>query len=127
MSLVSAAIAHLVPMKILGVMCEVLRIGMIAVVRIRPMIAVVRVEMIIYVSVEIVVAMEPRSGSDENASAEPVGTVIAKGSTVVGRVIVITVGTNRFHSDIDGYLGWRSGRGNPERSSGQSGQSKQLP
>jgi len=44
---------------------------------------------------------EPRAGSEEDATGEPCGSVIAEGSAIVGRVVEVPVGADRFNADVD--------------------------
>jgi hypothetical protein len=62
------------------------------------------VETMIDVSVEMVRTVEPRSRTDEYATAEPFRTVITIGSAVVRRSLVIAVRARRRFSDIDRHL-----------------------
>lgn len=127
MLLMSPAITHLVAVEMIIVMGEVFRIGMIAVMRIRPVVAVAGIVVTIYMTVEIMMAMKPRSGSDENAVVEPFRSVVSPWCAVVWRKIVVAVWTYGLGSDGDRYLGRRGGRGDQERGCGESGQNKQLP
>jgi len=72
----------------------------------RTMVAVMRVEAIVYVAVKAMRAVEPGTGSEEDAADKPVGTIVAVGSAVVGSVVKVAVGTNGRSADIDtdGYL-----------------------
>ena len=65
----------------------------------RAVVAVMRVLAIVHVSVETVVAVEPRSGAKEHAADEPVGAVIPVGGTVVRSVIKVPVRTNGRSAD----------------------------
>jgi hypothetical protein len=72
-------------------------------------ISVVRMETIIYVSMEMLVAMKPRAHSDEDAIVEPFGAVIAGGGAVIGSDIVIAIRAIRSHPDFYADLCLRFG------------------
>ena len=65
----------------------------------RPSITVAWIPAVIYVTVKTRMSMEPRSGADENAADEPVGSVVAIGSAIVRGVVEVTVGTYRWGSN----------------------------
>jgi hypothetical protein len=71
------------------------------------MIAAVWIKSVINIAVEVVGAMEPGTGSDEDASREPLRSVISVWSAVVWGKVEIAIRANRRWSDIDGDLGWR--------------------
>jgi hypothetical protein len=50
-----------------------------------------RIVTIIYVPIEVLVAMKPWSGADEYTAGEPLRAVIAVGSTTVRRVVVVAI------------------------------------
>ena len=70
----------------------------------RAMVAMVGMEMIIDVAVEAFGAVEPGADADEDASGEPLGAVVAVRSAVVGRDVVVTVGTCGGDADLDSNL-----------------------
>ena len=100
-TLVAATITHLVPVEVVSVMGEVLRIGVFSAGWIRPVIAVVRIKMVIYVAVEIVMTVVPRSGPDENAVNKPFGPVVSPWRALIRSEIVIAIGADRLGSNID--------------------------
>jgi hypothetical protein len=59
-----------------------------------PRVPMTWVEAVIHMAIEASRPVEPRSRSDEHATAEPIGAVIAVRSTAVGCVIEISVGTS---------------------------------
>jgi hypothetical protein len=69
------------------------------------MVAVVWIEAIINVAIELVRPVKPRPGSDEDAVVEPLGPVVPVWGAVVGGDVVVAIRTTRFWSDIDGDLG----------------------
>jgi hypothetical protein len=77
----------------------------------RPMVAVSRVEAVVYVAVEAVRTMEPGTGSKKQAADKPVGAVVAVGSAVIRRDVIIPVGTFRRDADVDLHLSLCFGSG----------------
>jgi hypothetical protein len=69
------------------------------------MVAVVGIEAIVNVAIELVRPVKPRTGSEEDAVVEPLGPVIAVWRAVVGRDVVVAIRTTRLWTDIDGDLG----------------------
>src|SRR5467141_312364 len=65
------------------------------------MVAVMWIETVIHVAVEVVSTVEPRAGSDEHAAVEPLGPVVPVWRAVVWGEIVVTIRASRFYSDID--------------------------
>lgn len=68
-------------------------------------IAVVRVPAIIDVAVEAVRAVEPGAGSDEHSVHEPIGTVIAVGSTVIRSIVEVSIWAYGRGPNVDRNLG----------------------
>jgi hypothetical protein len=72
-------------------------------------VAVVGIETVIHVSVEVVRSVEPRAGSDEDTAGEPLGTIVSVWGTSVRGVVVVAIRARRLWPDIDGDLGaWRA-------------------
>jgi hypothetical protein len=75
---VAAPITHLVSVEVIK--------GFISTVRMWTSVAVMRIETVINVALEVVGAVEQRAGSDENATAEPLGPVVPVwGRSCMGR------------------------------------------
>src|SRR5258708_5793379 len=96
---VAAPITHLVSVEVIE--------GLVSTLRMWTSVAVMWIEAVINVAVEVVGAVEPRPGSDEHAAAEPLGPVVPVGGTVVWGEIVVAVRASRLCSDIDGDLSRR--------------------
>jgi hypothetical protein len=64
-------------------------------------VAVMWIETVINVAVEVVGAVEPRADSDEHAAAEPLGPVVPVWRAAVWGEIVVAIRATRFCSDID--------------------------
>jgi hypothetical protein len=89
-------------------------------------IAVMWIETVIHVAVEVVGAVEPRAGSDEHAAAEPLGPVVRVWRAVIWGHIVVAIRANRFCSDIDRDLsGCRARNAQQSRDQGRKG--KEFP
>ena len=75
----------------------------------RACVAVVRVVAVIDVAVETGASVIPVTRSNEGTSDEPVRPIEAVGRAVVGGIIEVSVGTDRFRAELDGDLGWSGG------------------
>ncbi len=74
---VAAPITHLVSVEVIK--------GLVSTVRMWTMVAVMWIETVIHVAVEVVSTVEPRAGSDEHAAVEPLGPVVHTGKPVLLR------------------------------------------
>jgi hypothetical protein len=94
---VAVAVAGLIAVEVLEGLCATLRE--------RAVVAVVRVEAVIYVTIKAVRTMEPGASSDKDAASEPVRTVITVGRAVVGSIVEVPVraagGWAEIHADGD--------------------------
>ena len=99
---VAAPITHLISVEVIE--------GLFSTIRMWTNVAVMRIETVINVALEVVGAMEPRAGSDEHAAVEPLGPVVSVRCAVVWNEIVIAIRAIRFCSDIDGDLCMRRAR-----------------
>jgi hypothetical protein len=115
---VAASITHLVSVKVIK--------GLVATVGMWTNVAVTWIEAVIDVAVEVARAVEPRSGSDEHATAEPLGPVVPVWRAVVWGHVVIAIRANRFCSDIDRDLSGCRAR-NAQHSGDQGGKGKEFP
>jgi hypothetical protein len=59
---------------------------------------------IINVAIKAARTAEPWPSSDEQAAAEPIGSIVAIRSTAIRRIVEVTVGTVWGHSDVDADL-----------------------
>jgi hypothetical protein len=69
-----------------------------------PSVAVMNIEMIIYVAVEVMRAMEPRASANEDAAYKPLRSVVSIGSARIRRVVIVAVRAYRFGSNGDADL-----------------------
>src|SRR5260370_28665594 len=91
---VAAPITHLISVEVIE--------GPVSTSRKWTTVAVMWIEAAINVAVEVVAAVEPGAGSDEDASGEPLGPLLPGLSAVVGGAIVVPIRANRRCSDIHG-------------------------
>jgi hypothetical protein len=121
---VAAAIAHLVSTEVLGTMPPVTR--SFAIVRIVPVVAVLRVVVIIDVAMEVFRAVKPWTGADKDPIGKPLGAVITVGSATVRRGIEVAIGTNGRYTDADADLGMCSGSTCCDGETSDGGQSEKF-
>jgi hypothetical protein len=76
------------------------------------LIAVFRMETVIYVALELISAMKPRAGTNEDIPGKPFWTVVARGGAAIRSDVIVTIGTIRGYSDADADLSLRFGSGN---------------
>jgi hypothetical protein len=114
---VAATITHLVAVEafeIIGwrVIGPVRRIG--------AMVAMMRVEMVVHMAIEVMAAVEPRAGADEDAAVEPLRAIVPVGCAVIGSVVIVAIGTGWLGSNVyaKGHLS-RAGTGNSEEQGGR--------
>lgn len=123
---VAMPIAHFIPLKVRNLAGTLSRFGFVAAVRPRTVIAMIRMEMVIHVAMEVRRAMKPWAGANEDAVYKPLRPVVAVGSAIIGRNVVVAVGANRRNSDFDTYLGMHSGNRDDEADSGNNSECKNL-
>jgi len=83
-------------------------VGTLAAARKRAAVSEVRIVVVVDVAMKADGTPEPRPGAIKHASAEPLGTVVAEGRALIGRVVEIPVGAYRRHSDTDADLRGRA-------------------
>jgi hypothetical protein len=115
---VAAPVTHLVSVEVIE--------GLVSAVRMWTSVAVMWIEAVINVAVEVVGAVEPRAGADEHATAEPLGPVVPVWGTVVWGVVVVAVRASWFCTDIDGDLSRRRAW-DAQQSGNQGRKGKQFP
>jgi hypothetical protein len=71
----------------------------------RAFVTVIRMEMVIYMAAKVGGAVKPWAGTNEDTTSKPFRAIVAVGSTVIGRYIVVAVGAFRGYSDVDRDLG----------------------
>src|ERR1700728_4171238 len=65
----------------------------------RTVVAMFGMEMVIYVAVEACRAVKPRAGANEDATGKPLWAVVAVGSALIRRDVIVAVGTLRSDAD----------------------------
>jgi len=79
-------------------------------------IALAVIQTVIYMPVEMISPVKPRSRADKDAAVVPLRTVIPVRRARIRRSLVIAVRASRFHADPDRYLRRRLGRGRKQQS-----------
>jgi hypothetical protein len=123
---VTASVAHFVSFEVLNLIETPSRVGFLATGWPGAVIAVLGMEMVIYVAVEAGRTMKPRASADEDATGKPLWAVVAVGSAFVRRSVIVAVGTFRRNADIDLYLSLCFGSGYHETDCSDSSERKQL-
>ena len=88
-------IAHFISFEmrhVLGMRCGLV---FVATLRHRAFVAVFRVMIVISVATEVMAAMKPWTGTDEDTTGKPFRTVVARGSAAVRRGVIVPVRTFR--------------------------------
>jgi hypothetical protein len=101
---VAASIAHFVWFEMGNLIDTLSRLGFVATVWLWAVIAVLRMETIIDVAMEVGWTMKPRARANEDASRKPFRAVIAIGGAIVRWNVIVTVGAFRGNTDVDAYL-----------------------
>jgi hypothetical protein len=70
----------------------------------RSMVALAIIKMVIDVAIKMIRPMEPRPGANEDSTREPLRTIVAIGSTVVGGFFVIPIRAFRGRPDLNRNL-----------------------
>src|ERR1700728_2538532 len=70
----------------------------------RPVIAMMRIEAVVYMAIEPFMAVEPGPCSKEYSTRKPVRSVVAVGSTLIGFIVKVTVRALRCHANADTNL-----------------------
>jgi len=103
-----------------------LRSSSFATMRIFASVAVLGLEVIVYMTSKVLWAMKPGTGADEDATAEPLRTVVSVRSTVIGRDGVVAIRTYRSYTDFDANLSFCSGNTYCNAETSESSQSEQI-
>jgi hypothetical protein len=79
---------------------------------------------VIYVATEVLTAMKPWTGTDEDTTGKPFRTVVAGGSAAIGRGVIVPIGTIRGDSNVDADLSLYFGSGHREADCSDNGECK---
>jgi hypothetical protein len=117
----AAPITHFIPFEmghVLGMRCGLV---FVATLWRRAFIAVFGVITVIHVATEVIVAMKPRTGTDEDTTGKPFRTVVAGWSTTIRRGIIVPIRTCRGYSDVNADLSLYVGSGHREADCSDNG------
>jgi uncharacterized cupredoxin-like copper-binding protein len=106
---VTVSVAHLVSMEVFGGAVPSVP-GSVAVVWKITAIAVIRMKVIVYMTAEVIGAMKPRAGTDEDSAAKPLRAIVAVGSTAVRSSVIISIRAVWSYTDVDADLSLCFGR-----------------
>ena len=75
----------------------------------RASVTVMRIVAVIDMAIKTVMAVKPGASSNKHPASKPIGSIVAVRSTVIGRVVEVSVRTPGSRPDVnaDGNLGWR--------------------
>ena len=93
-----------------GLECGVRSLGW-AMLRRVALVAVLGIVVVVHVAVEVGRAVKPFAGANEASAREPLRTIVAVRSAVVGSVVVVAVRAGGFSTDADINLCVRYGSG----------------
>ena len=91
----------------------------------RSMVAVARIEAVVDMAIKSVRAVEPGASSDEHPTNKPIRPIVTIGCTVIGSIVEIAIGTNRWWSNADGYLRRRT-RKTAQRGRSEGGKNEKF-
>src|ERR1700739_234846 len=86
------SVAHFIPVEVLNVARRAMCIEVFAAVWIIPVPAIVAVKVVVHVTPEMIVAMEPGSGTDKDAAGKPFRPIVAIGRAIIRRIVGGAVG-----------------------------------
>jgi hypothetical protein len=115
---VAASVTHLVSVEVIE--------GLVSTLRMWTRVAVMWIEAVIDVAVEVARTVEPGAGSDEHTAGEPLGPIVPVRGAIVWGDVVVAIRTNWFCSDIDRDLSGCRAR-NAQQSSDQGRKGKKFP
>jgi len=122
---VAVAIAHLVPVEVLGgAMPPVAR--SVAWMWIFAAVTVIGMVTIVDIAVEVFRAVKPWAGTDKDAVGKPLWTVVTVRSATVRRGFEITIRTSGRYPDADADLGLGAGSTCCNAKTGDGGQSEKF-
>ncbi len=97
---VTVAIAHLVAAEVLDVLWLMMRVEVLAVLRILAVPPIMVIVVVIDVAPEMGGAVEPRSCADEDAARKPLRPVVAIWRAFIRRIVEIAVRADRRGSNL---------------------------
>ena len=77
----------------------------------RSSVTVMRIKAVVYVAIKTVMAVKPWASSKKHPASKPIGAIVAVGSTVIWRIVEVSVRTHGSGPDVyaNFNLGWRHG------------------
>jgi hypothetical protein len=85
------------------------RLGFLATVWLCAFITALWVEAVVYLAPELVIAVKPRAGTNEDIPSKPFWTVVAGRCTVIRSDVIVAIGAFRSYPDADAHLSRRFG------------------
>src|ERR1700729_2078370 len=102
---VSVSVMHFVAFEVRDLVEVIRRVGLVSFIWSRALVAMLWIEAVVYMAMEVIGTVKPRAGADEDATGEPLGAVIAIRGAGVWRVIVVAVWALRRYANVDADLG----------------------
>ena len=97
-------ISYFIPFEVCNLIETVLRFGSFAALWHWSLVAVIGMEIVVYMTLKVGRAMKPLASTDEDAARKPLRTVVAVGGAVVGSSLIVTIRAIRSDSDVDADL-----------------------
>src|ERR1035437_1384743 len=104
---VAVAIAHFISFEVRNLIEAPRGLGLLATSGLWTVIAVFRMEAVVYMTLETFMAVKPRTGANEDSTRKPLRAVIAVGSTIIGSGVIVPIGTLGRDSNLDSNLSRR--------------------
>jgi hypothetical protein len=101
---VTASIPHFVAFEVFDLIEMLIRIGPLTTGWPGSVVAVLGMEVVIYVAMEACGTMKPGASANEEATGKPFWAVVAVRGAVVGRNVIVAVRAFGRDSDVDLYL-----------------------
>jgi len=118
---VAASIAHFVSFEVGNLIDRLRRFTFIANVWLCAFIAVLGIETVIYVALEVIRAMEPRASANEDTTRKPFRAVVAVRSASIRSNVIVAVRAVRGDANVNADLSPGFGGGYRETDSSDSG------
>jgi hypothetical protein len=90
---VADSVSHFISSEVVDVVDTLRRFRAVAMIWRRAGVSVMNIEMVVHVAAKVSRAVEPRAGTNENAAVEPLRTVVAVGSAVIRREVIVAIRT----------------------------------
>jgi ABC-type nickel/cobalt efflux system permease component RcnA len=81
--------------------CSATASGALAVLRNSAVVAMLRVEVVIHMAMEVIGTVKPWTDTNECTSAKPLWAIVSIGGTAIGSVVIVAVGTCGCDPDAD--------------------------